>query len=519
MAVATLVAFGLSAAMAGYTNRVQAADANAAAPTSVSTPAQVSLPPVPAEALRMSEAGMSDDVIAAYIQKSANPYTLDAEQIIYLHDVGISSAVLDVLVKHGGMASDNPAADASNETADTGNVSPAAAPPVNGAAAGFYDSLAPYGTWVSVPGYGWCWQPTVLRTDPAWQPYCNNGSWLWTDQGWYWNSNYSWGWAPFHYGRWCQSAGYGWVWCPDNTWGPAWVCWRDYPGYCGWAPLPPGACFTTGVGWTFNGRAVGYNFGFGLGSRCFTFCDFDDFCGRHSFEHFRHGRDADRFFHDSRVNNDFALDAHHRFFNRGIDPSRIEAATHTRIGQVAVRELPHRDGRSGDFGMPDRLTRSGNDQVIYRPGQDLSGARNHFQPERHAPSNNRWGNDAATHGFTGGRDIGNTPQFQPGRPNSFQHSAPNVSMNPSSGNAPNRQWGGAGNSPVRSSLPAQGSHRDDSDSRRFTPTPVWHPAPSQSWNGGSKNGGGTRSWSGGSQNWGGGSQWDGGMSSGHGVHR
>ena len=53
---------------------------------------------------------MSDDVITAYIQKSADPYTLDAEQIIYLHDVGISSAVLDALVTHGGTAAGDPVA-------------------------------------------------------------------------------------------------------------------------------------------------------------------------------------------------------------------------------------------------------------------------------------------------------------------------------------------------------------------------------------------------------------------------
>jgi hypothetical protein len=533
MPVVALAAFGLFVALAGYADRAQAASTDVT-PAGVVAPAQADLPPVPAEALRMSQAGMSDDVITAYIQKSANPYTLDAEQIIYLHDVGISSTVLDTLVTHGGIVSGNLVAAAPNEAADAGNVSATATPPVSGPAAGFYNSLAPYGTWLNVPGYGWCWQPTVVLADPAWQPYCNNGSWLWTDQGWYWNSYYSWGWAPFHYGRWCQSPGHGWVWCPDNTWGPAWVCWRDYPGYCGWAPLPPGACFVAGTGWTFNGLAVGFNFGFGLGARCFTFCDFDDFCGRHAFAHFRHGHDADRFFHDSRVDNDFALDAHHRFFNRGIDPSRIEAATHTHIGQVSVRELPQGSGDDGDFDRPDRLVHSGNDQVIFRPGQDLSAMQNQFRSDRHMSSANHWDNDTATHGFTAGHDVGNTTGLQPGHSNTFQHSPPNVSMKPSYGNAPNRQWNGTGPAQVRSSLPASGYQRNGSASWGSTPAPAWHPAPSQSWNRDAQNSGGTRSWNGGSQNWGGGSQswnggtpswgggspnWGGGMSSGHSYHR
>ena len=151
---------------------------------------------------------------------------------------------------------------------------------MDGAAAQFYTSLAPYGTWLDVPGYGWCWQPTIVVVNPAWQPYCNDGWWLWSDCGWYWNSYYSWGWAPFHYGRWCQYPRYGWLWCPDRVWGPSWVSWRNYPGYCGWAPLPPGACFSAGTGWSFNGLAVGVNFGFGLGPGCFTFCDFRHFGDR-----------------------------------------------------------------------------------------------------------------------------------------------------------------------------------------------------------------------------------------------
>ena len=527
MAVAALAAVGLFVALAGFTDGMQAAGTNITAPTAVIAPAQVNLPPVPAEVLRMSEAGMSDDVITGYLQKSAYSYTLDAGQIIYLHDMGISSAVLDALVNHGGMAANDQVA-AANEAANTDNPFPTATPPVNGAATNFYSSLAPYGTWVNVPTYGWCWQPTVVVVDPAWQPYCNNGYWLWTDQGWYWNSYYSWGWAPFHYGRWCQSPGYGWLWCPDNTWGPAWVCWRNNPGYCGWAPLPPGACFRAGVGWTFNGLAVGFNFGFGLGPRCFTFCDFDDFCQRHPFEHFRHGRDADRFFRDSRVDNDFALDAHHRFINRGIDPSRIEAATHTRLQPVAVREMPHRDARSGDFGRPDRLTRSGHDQVIYRPGQDLSGTRNPFRWGQHAQSANHRGNSATPSGFNTWREGGNTPRFQPGRPNDFRPSAPSASWNHSYPNTFNRSWSGNGNSQVRNFSPAPTYHRDYSDARRYTPVgqpaqvwhtaptwqsaPAWHSAPSQSWSGGGHSGGGTYS-GGGRANSGG------GRASGGGVHR
>src|SRR5437763_1893906 len=66
----------------------------------------------------------------------------------------------------------------------------------------FYSDLAPYGSWLQVDGMGWCWQPRCVVVNRAWQPYCDYGHWAYTDCGWYWQSSYSWGWAPFHYGRW-----------------------------------------------------------------------------------------------------------------------------------------------------------------------------------------------------------------------------------------------------------------------------------------------------------------------------
>ena len=76
----------------------------------------------------------------------------------------------------------------------------------------FYDTLSPYGSWIYVNGYGRCWRPSVCVYNPAWQPYCDHGHWVYTNCGWYWYSDYSWGWAPFHYGRWFQHPGMGWCW-------------------------------------------------------------------------------------------------------------------------------------------------------------------------------------------------------------------------------------------------------------------------------------------------------------------
>lgn len=109
-------------------------------------------------------------------------------------------------------------------------------PPVEVSYQSFYDQLAPYGQWINNPSYGYVWMPNV---GPDFKPYATNGHWVYTDAGWTWASNYSWGWATFHYGRWFYEDGYGWMWIPGQEWAPAWVSWRQSSDYYGWAPLAP----------------------------------------------------------------------------------------------------------------------------------------------------------------------------------------------------------------------------------------------------------------------------------------
>ncbi len=113
---------------------------------------------------------------------------------------------------------------------------PAPAPVEDVSYQSFYDQLSPYGNWINYPGYGYVWMPDA---GPDFRPYASNGNWIYTEAGWTWSSNYSWGWAPFHYGRWFHENGYGWMWVPGNEWAPAWVSWRGGGDYYGWAPLAP----------------------------------------------------------------------------------------------------------------------------------------------------------------------------------------------------------------------------------------------------------------------------------------
>jgi hypothetical protein len=357
--------------------------ANASAPpTQVIPPSKVSLQPQLTEVVHLAQSGVDDSVVLSYIQRSPPTPPLTADQILYLRDLGIPANVLQALVEHGSAtsawvpepAAPSPASTASATQPANPPTAVASGPPPETTDAGYYyDSLAPYGSWLYVPAYGWCWQPTVVAVNPSWRPYYDSGCWYWSDWGWYWNSYYSWGWAPFHYGRWCQYPSYGWIWCPDRVWGPSWVCWRNSPGYCGWAALPPGSCFTMGVGWTYNGVSVGIGFGFGLGQSCFTFVDYNHFCDPHPSHYGLHGRDADDAFHQGHMNNDFGSGSDHHVVNRGVDPKQIETATRSPVRQVAVREMPRGGGNTV---TPGRVERAGNANVVYRPDPQTPAPRN-----------------------------------------------------------------------------------------------------------------------------------------------
>ncbi len=102
----------------------------------------------------------------------------------------------------------------------------------------FYDQLSPYGHWVHHPRHGYVWLPGA-EAGVGFSPYSTNGHWRLTNDGWTWISDFSWGWAPFHYGRWDRDASLGWLWIPDTHWGPAWVNWRRDNDHFGWYPMEP----------------------------------------------------------------------------------------------------------------------------------------------------------------------------------------------------------------------------------------------------------------------------------------
>ncbi len=345
----------------------------------------VTLSPAAAEVVKLAQSGTSDEVLLAYIQNSPSSFSLSADQILYLKDVGLSPQAISSMLNRDtalrnqppqysydqkaypptAVAPAEPAAAVAPAPMPTEPAPPVAAPaPVYVSSpppevSYFYQDLSPYGTWVDLPGSGWCWQPSVVVVNRGWRPYCDSGHWVWTDAGWFWASDYSWGWAPFHYGRWFMHDRCGWVWAPDRVWGPAWVSWRSSGDVCGWAPLPPRAVFDVRLGWSYNGVHVGLNFDFGLRSDHFTFIGYRDFCARDLGHRRMAPVEVTRVYNRTTVINNYVVN-NNTIINQGIKVERVAAASHTEIHRAAIRDLPAGSPRES------RLIAEKSGSVVYR---------------------------------------------------------------------------------------------------------------------------------------------------------
>jgi hypothetical protein len=314
------------------------------------------LPPGVQDVLKLTRAGLSEDLILTQVRTSGATYSLTADQIIYLSNQGVSQNVIKAIMPPDGSAPPAPApapaatayapapayvppapAPAYVPSAQTvAAPAPDAPPPVS--MDYFQAQLQPYGRWVNVYGAGLCWVPAE-GADPSWRPYFNSGHWVYTDQGWFWQSDYAWGEIAFHYGRWFRNGAYGWVWAPGYDWAPAWVSWRyaEADGCCGWAPLPLEARFDLGVGlWWHGGLALDADFGLPFDS--FVFIGFGNFWV-HDYRTVFIGRDRVRgIFARSVIHNGYRMDRG-RFACDGFGRERMAQLTHRDIRVSAAHEI------------------------------------------------------------------------------------------------------------------------------------------------------------------------------------
>lgn len=187
----------------------------------------------------------------------------------------------------------------------------------------FYDQLQPYGNWINYPGYGNVWQP---RASAGFRPYETSGHWVSTVDGWAWASDYNWGWAPFHYGRWLFDQSIGWAWVPGYDWAPAWVTWGQYNDYYAWAPLAPGINVSFGNSW----RAPS---------------DYWSYVPRNYIGYSNLNRYT-RNNYNTNVNNITIINNYNSynqkdFFHRGPDYQDVQRFTHKTITPVAIASSPN----------------------------------------------------------------------------------------------------------------------------------------------------------------------------------
>jgi hypothetical protein len=338
--------------------------------------APVDISPSAAEVVKLAESGSSDDVLIAYIGNSKSTYNLSADAVIYLKDVGLSGPVVTAMLTHDSAVQGSAAAFTYDQKAYPASGQPpipqAAPPPtipeqpapVEAAPPAyvadpppqvnyFYNDLAPYGSWVQLEGYGWCWQPRTVVVDRGWQPYCNSGHWVYTDAGWFWQSDYSWGWQ--------RHERCGWVWLPDTVWAPAWVTWRVSGDNCGWAPLPAHADFDARLGFRFNGVSVRADFDFGLRADNFTFIALKDFNDRDLGHRRLSATEARNVYGKTTIVNSYTVN-NNVIVNHGIAVERVTAVTHTDFKKVAIRDVPRNPGKPA-FATPGGKREA----VVFRP--------------------------------------------------------------------------------------------------------------------------------------------------------
>lgn len=220
----------------------------------------------------------------------------------------------------------------------------------------FYESLAPFGEWIEIDYDLIVWKPH--NTGRYWAPY-KKGQWLWTSDGWYWDSYEPFGWATYHYGRWHFDDYYGWIWFPGKRWAPAWVEWRYSDEYVGWAPLGPYAKFKIGFGIRFTTKySHHYNHWHFISIKRFHGYDVNHYVVHHSRNR--------RLLETTKYRTNYYKRSG-RIINGGVNRSFVERRSGIRISERSIvttkrhfnrNDRVYRDKRKIDVYRPDLTKRS-----------------------------------------------------------------------------------------------------------------------------------------------------------------
>jgi len=203
----------------------------------------------------------------------------------------------------------------------------------------FYTELAPYGRWIEIDYGVVVWKPTIMHV--SWLPY-RMGRWVWTYDGWYWDSYEPFGYITYHYGRWFYDDYYGWLWYPDYEWAPAWVEWRYSNDYIGWAPLHPYATFSISFGIRFTKV-------YHTPYQHWHFISFNHFCHPYPYNYYVAPNYRYRVYKTTKYRTNYVYH-NGRIQNRGVDVNYIRVRSNQEIRQRdIIRVHDKRDlSRKGD---------------------------------------------------------------------------------------------------------------------------------------------------------------------------
>ena len=228
----------------------------------------------------------------------------------------------------------------------------------------FYNDLSPYGTWVYLEGYGWCWQPRAVVISRGWRPYCDGGYWVYTDAGWYWQSDVFVGLGAVSLWPLVCAPALRLGLDSRPSLGAGLGDLADRGDICGWAPLPPHAEFDVRLGWRYNGVSVGASFGFGLGVNAFAFVSFGDFCGHDLHRRCLPPARVNTVYNQTTIINNYVVN-NTTIVHRGIPVERVSAASRAPVPRATVRDwraaperMPAGAGR-WSIGRSSRLRQAG----------------------------------------------------------------------------------------------------------------------------------------------------------------
>lgn len=282
----------------------------------------------------------------------------------------------------------------------------------------FYSALSPYGTWMNYGGYGQVW----VCSDPNFRPYYSNGGWVNTNLGWSWNSGYSWGWAPFHYGRWGFASNIGWYWIPGYQWAPAWVYWGNASNNYAWAPVGPGMSLGINISigsiptnyWTYMpGRYMGYS---NINRYCIPVTQ------------------NNVYIRNTTIINNYNVVNNNVRYSAGPRATDVSRFTGRPVNTVRVVQ----SNNASNNGRVSNGTMS-----VYRPGRNAGANANQGNNGRNNPGRNNNGtidnNNSNNRGGFGGRTSTNNGNTNP------TNTAPNTNNNNYNRGSNNPNWNNRGN--------------------------------------------------------------------------